>query len=370
MVEQVRREAGILNGRPPFSETIRVFEDQSVKPPGNDPSIASFNASLVALFKSDSEVSSFLANQYHTRANISPVHFVNLTFRAVQYAQLYVEQGEDHLAYRYFDSPDQWTDRLQRTFGEHRNIITEILQNKDTVTTIYQRYAGPRALIGHLFPYQKIRIADLGCGANHGLRGIDLKEPFGSILDETSDSKFSQSLSIPVSIEDAIAVDSENFESPDANAWYVACSFYPKELDNVAHVKELESRLKRSKQVRFMQSDLLEAGLPEPFFGHFNAVILSTMLYQHTPENQQKILEEAVRVTNRDGIVIVQDFAEKDNTSSFGIKFTDSWFNGYKYKTFVIRPKNSNEVFEVLKWSDGRCTQVKDGEDFEKVFES
>ena len=78
-----------------------------------------------------------------------------------------------------------------------------------------------------------------------------------------------QSLSLPVSIEDALAIDSENFESPDANAWYVACSFYPKELDNVAHVKELESRLKRSKRVRFMQTDLLEAGLPEPFFGAF-----------------------------------------------------------------------------------------------------
>ena len=35
------------------------------------------------------------------------------------------------------------------------------------------------------------------------------------------------------------------------------------------------------------------------------------MLYQHTPGNQQKILEEAVKATKRDGIVIVQDFAEK-----------------------------------------------------------
>ncbi len=370
MLEQVQRKIEILNGRPPFSEVIRTFNDQSIKPPGNDPSIASFNASLVALCKSDFEISSFLADQYHMRANISPVHFVNLTFRAVQYIQLYVEQGRDHLAYRYFDSPDQWIDRIQRVFGEHKNVTTDILQNKDTVTTIYQRYAGPRSLIGRLFPDQKIRIADLGCGANHGLRGIDLNEPFGTIVDETPDSKFSQSLSLPVSIEDALAIDSENFESPDANAWYVACSFYPKELDNVAHVKELESRLKRSKRVRFMQTDLLEAGLPEPFFGHFNVVILSTMLYQHTPGNQQKILEEAVKATKRDGIVIVQDFAEKDSASAFGIKFTDSWFNGYGYRTFVIRPKNPSEVLEVFRWSDGRCTQVKDGEDFEKVFES
>ncbi|MBI2031903.1 MAG: methyltransferase domain-containing protein [Candidatus Levybacteria bacterium] len=368
MVRHLEREAISFNGHPPFDEVVNAFKDQSIRSPGNDKSIASFNTALLELLGSDSEAAAFLADHYHARA-ISPTHFVNLTFRAVQFIQLYVEQGEDHLAYRYFDASDHWTGRLKRVFGDHKETLSDILRNKDTVTTIYQRYAGPRAIIGRLFSENGgLRIADLGCGANHGLRGIDLEEPFDPIMDETDSKSFSQSLSLPISIEDALAVDSENFENPDANAWYVACSFYPKELDKVKNVRELESRLRRSRRVRFMQSDLLEAGLPEPFHGYFDAVILSTVLYQHTQINQQRIKEEAARIAKKGGVVVMQDFAEKDSSFDSGIRFTEAWFNGFRYRTFLMRPEDPGEVLEVLKWSDGRCTHVRPGEDYSKVF--
>ena len=154
MLEQVQRKIEILNGRPPLARLFVLLTINQLSHP------ETIRALLLLMHRSllfANRISKFLllADQYHMRANISPVHFVNLTFRVVQYIQLYVEQGRDHLAYRYFDSPDQWIDRIQRVFGEHKNVTTDILQNKDTVTTIYQRYAGPRSLIGRLFPDQK-----------------------------------------------------------------------------------------------------------------------------------------------------------------------------------------------------------------------
>lgn len=358
----VGREAS-LDGRPLFSSVANVFREQAEKPPGGDLSIASCYRAVGKLIVSDAEFATFLRSSYEKRPNMTPSHFVNLFFRGIQYIKMYGHEDFDYVS--YVDASD-WEPELKRLTTENREQLREILLTKDTATTVYQRYAGPKALIAALSDGRDLKIADLGCGANYGLRGFELNEPFEHI-ENGSAVPLNDWLERPLNLSEGLAVDKVNPEDAEVKHWVMACSFYPKEFANVENVKQMEERLKQSKKVRFLQEDLTS---PSNLIsgGYFDAVILSTMLYQHQPEDRLDILEEARRIVNPSGLIIVQDFARKDHSERSGLRFENAWFNNFGYRTFLSTADNPGRFFEVFKWADGRCHQVKPGQDYPRVL--
>lgn len=353
-----------------FTNVLIGLEKQAKNPPGYDPAIGSCYESLLSLMENQTACKEFLSDIYKQRQSFTPGHFINLLFRSVQFIKLYYD-NEDH--YRYYSSSSDWDDTLNELFNSQKKaILKELLLTKDTVTTKYQRYAGPRALISALWPSNEpLAITDFGCGANYGLRGMELAEPFEPINDQTPGRQFSKLLSTPITISQGLAIDKQNLKDSESRAWSIACSFYPKELDQVGSTNDFEEKLKRSTKTMFLQADLLSKHTVDVVpKGYFHAVLISTLLYQHTLENRLAIINAARKAIRPNGAVIIQDFAQKDASAPDGLSFTEPGSNNYTYRTFLIPSPNSEEILEVFQWSDGRSHIVKAGEDFRKVLGS
>src|SRR3989344_1499261 len=361
--------SGSLENRPGFNQVIEIFGQQSANPPGCDQSIGSCYKAVLSLASSDRQLGRFLEDVYNRRVSITPVHFVNLFFRSVQYVQLYLS-GDS--SYQEYNSKEQWEPVLLDMISSPNGaVLEELLLTRETVTTKYQRYAGPKALLAALWPSKSLNVADFGCGANYGLRGLELNEPFEQIIDNTPDHRFLRLMEIPIVLNEGLAVDKQNPEAPEIKAWSVACSYCPQEFSKFDATDRLEKRLKLAKKTVFLHADLLEPVTLEMIpRGHFHAVVLSTVLYQHLPWERDAILAEAQKVLNPEGVIIIQDFARKNGHDTSGLAFSEPWFNNYGYRTFLVQADRLDQPLEVFQWSDGRCTQVRSGLDYSRIFAS
>src|SRR5258706_9136232 len=96
---------------------------------------------------------------------------------------------------------------------------------------------------------------------------------------------------------------------------------------------------------------------------------MSTFMYQ-LEHYQAKIMETARKILKPDGVVVIQDFAQK-NLDPSRLDFQGSWFNTpYTYRTFVYGAVTDWKMMEALQWKNGRCTEVRAGQDFGKIFQS
>lgn len=332
--------------------------DQSHNPPGNDPVLGSFYAALVELAEEKDKIAVLLMKVKKKRSDITYKHLVNLIFRAYQAIKL----KENDLNYRNFNKIRAWKKEFNLILkGKNRKYFEKLLLTKSTTTTIYQRYAGPFALISLLYPAYDLTIADLGCGGNYGLRGLELKEPFKTIQDLTSQKIVNKLLQKKINLKMGLAVDKEDPNSTAARFWRIACSFYPHELDEMKSVLEFENKIKKSNKVQFFKINLLKKAPPKI---KVNLVILSTVLYQLNLPEQLLLINRAKKSLSQDGFLIVQDFAVKNLANARQLDFNDSWFGKkYSYRTFITAKKYKWNFMEIFQWNNGRCRIVKDGED-------
>lgn len=350
---------------------LNEVTDQANNPPGNDKVLGAFYSAVGSLLTTEHPFASLILDGIKCRKdNDTPKHLVNLIYRAFQAAKF----NQQDLSYRTLDDPELWKLELLNVSSNPKSshTIQDIISTRSTTTTIYQRYAGPYAVISKIFGDTPVTIADLGCGGNYGLRGIDIHEPFKPIDDQTPDQTVSDLLSNPIQLKGGIAVDKQNPEDEAVKKWRLACSFYPKELDQLESVIYFEDRLRRSERVRFYQADLLDlANWPKPRSA--NVIILSTILYQLSPEERYILLQRSQKLLKKHGIMIVQDFAgfsRKSPSSPDGLDFNRSWFGtDYGYRTFVAGEITQGMFLEALQWDNGRCNSVKQGRHFSTVFD-
>lgn len=341
--------------------------DQSHHPPGSDQVLGNFYAALVEMVEQeqDQDLADILMNIKKKRHDITNKHFINLIFRTFQAMKI----KRNDLTYRSFHNTKAWHQELNTLLLDKdlKKEFKKLLLTKSTTTTIYQRYAGPHAVIALLLDNKNVSIADFGCGGNYGLRGIEKHEPFKDIKDLTPKKIVSKLLSKKINIKKGLAIDKEQPDTQDSSHWRMACSFYPSELDQVQAIQQFEIRIQSSQKVAFLQRNLLTAKrLPKI---KFDVVILSTILYQLNLLEQLAMIEKAKRFLKPAGIIIVQDFAAKSLTNPRHLDFNDSWFGkSYSYRTFIIGGRTRWKFWEILQWNNGRCKIVRPGEDFNIIF--
>lgn len=348
-----------------FNLLCEEFNKQSFNPPGNDIVIGSCYAALHEIIKSPRI--EFLFKEVLVNRQITPTHLVNLFFRAIQYMELYYLKNDRYPG--QFHDKKAWEKELRLIFYKHRKLLKDLLLTKDTTTTIFQRYAGSKIVLNALFPNKKLTVADFGCGGNYGLPGFEKELTFSSINDGTKLSLASFYLKQPLHLKKGLAVDKENPEEPSAKAWRLACSFYPQELDKSANILILEAEVSGVKKVKFLQKNLTlnNAEDFEKVKKSYNAVIISTFLYQLSQPEQALVLELAKNLIKKDGVVIIQDFATVDKNGE--LKIIGNWFSKpYPYRTFLLGEVTNWKIKEVLRWKDGRCKDVKNGNDFEYLI--
>lgn len=335
-------------------------------PPGKDPSLRSFYGAVVQMVDEGEPLANTLLAVKQHRPGLTDKHLVNLLFRAVQA----IEFDNGNLGYKDFQEEGQWIDELTKITTDPRlsKQFRQILLTRSTNTTIYQRYAGPYAVIAHLYDGIGVRVADLGCGGNYGLRGIELQERFQEINDLTPQSYVSTLLSQKINLLEGLAVDKEKPDREENRKWRLACSFYPQELDQLPSIHEFEARIVNAGKVRFIRADLRTCkGLSRE---DQDVVILSTVLYQLQFHEQNTLLEKARSMLTENGIIIVQDFAARNPKHPDRLDFGESWFKDpFSYRTYITGKKIGDVFLEALRWHSGRCQSVMAGEDFNEVFQ-
>lgn len=339
--------------------------DQSHNPPGSDPILGNFYAALVEMIESDHPIAKIFMRVKNRRFDITHKHLANLIFRA--YQAIKFEQND--LSYRSFGNTSKWINELKSIISDRkvRQNFEKLLRTKSTTTTIYQRYVGLYSIVSYLWDSELVSIADLGCGGNYGLRGIELKKSFKRIKDQTPQKFVTKLLARKINLKMGLALDKEDPDKESVKQWRFACSFYPSELNELNSIKDFEERLSSSQKVQFLKTNLLTSKkLPK---NSVDVIILSSILYQLHLDAQLTLIDRTKRLLKHGGIIIVQDFAVKSLTNPRHLDFNESWFGkNFSYRTFVAGEKTNWKFLEAFQWNNGRCEIVRPGEDFETVF--
>lgn len=369
------------DGSQRYTEAISEFERLGREPHGGDRKMGAFYQAAYEIASSDNSFGAFLRNA--TQRDIQTSHFANLLLRGIQYIEIFkkgrTEYGEEFL------KPEAWKELLVGENGvipTHEDELKSILNNRETTTTKYQRYAGIKAALNAVFPDQRLKIADFGCGANYGIPGFQANISFPDDISAAmgTDLAFVTTitplLNAPIQIDSGLSVDKNNPRGEEEGRWRLACNFYPGELTREAIEKfqDFETRIdsQPTNGLRFLQGDILEletnhanGTLPEH---HFDAISMSTVLYQMTPDQQRTMIDTARRSLTDGGVIIIQDFALKDPTSSTGLKCKGISSEPYGYRTFVADKDPDSPLLEFLQFNNGRCREIKPGEDFDTVL--
>ena len=344
-----------------LDKIISEFEDQSKNPPGKDPVIAACYLAAIELIKQDPRFKNFLLQIIKKRTDLTAVHFINLFFRSLQYIKLFRQKGN----YLKID----WKKDLKNFLSNQKlkNELMQVMINKDTSTTKYQRYISLYALINWFFPKRAVAIADFGCGGNYGLKGLELEEKFETVIDETPGKFFLRLLRNSINLKFGLGIDKEDPDNETTHNWRIACSFYPQELNKINSVLEFEKRIQAAKKVDFLRNNLVSEKINTQH--KFDIVIISTVLYQiSSSKNRQIIINKAKKILKGDGVLIIQDFANLDKTGNFD--FSQSWFNKpFTYNTFIASSLTNWRFLWIFSWENGRSLKVKSGQDLKLLFD-
>lgn len=339
--------------------------DCAHNPPGADPVLAAFYSCLVDMVSNGEPMADILMNIKKRRPDITYKHLVNLIYRAFQA----VKFNKNDLSYQTFLDTAGWRKELRKLYSDQKDraYFEKLLRTKSTTTTIYQRYAGPYAIAAYFWDSKPVLLADLGCGGNYGLRGIEMGAPFKHIDDQTPGKIVQKLVNKKINLKAGLAVDKENPDDPKVSLWRMACSFYPQELPTINSVMKFERKIQQSSRVRFIQADLLSSQrLPAQ---SCDVVILSMILYQLNLNQQLSLIERSKRLLRRGGMMIVQDFAAKNLVNSHQLDFNESWFGQqFSFRTFVAGKRTNWFFWEIFQWNNGRCLSVRPGEDFTRIF--
>jgi len=285
------------------------FAHQAEFPPGGDEVIGACYRAVERMGKRNKGFARRLELVAGDR-DMPTKHLVNLFFRAVQYMRFFEREEVDYPE-RFFDSRE-WEKELRLMMnGKMGESFFGILSQRDTGTTVYQRYAGPKAVLSALWPNRKLTLTDLGCGGNHGLPGLIAGERFKPVVDHTPETAVTKWIEKPIGFRLGLGVDKYDPYDPEMINWRIACSFYPSELAEMNEFLEFEKRVRKKGKEMFVLGDIMSLMSDGLTVRKYDAVILSTVLYQMSETERAAVLDGAVGLLKTDGVEIAQDFARK-----------------------------------------------------------
>lgn len=350
-------------------ESLSVFRTQAEKPPGSDKYIAACYKAVVQMYEEDFRLRNLLQRVESAR-NIQPAHLVNLFLRAMQHRHL-LNQNEAYP--EAYSSSLTWRMFMNEVLSDpdYAEVFENDLKTRDTTTTVYARYAS-LPVLSHMLHDGDLTFVEGGCSALY-IRGLEIGVPFGEVKDHTSQRLISEFMNRRLQNVRGTGVDRENTMQGDGETWRLSCQFYPSELGNIPKVREFEQRIQSATNTVFLQGDLTDPTLidrPEikPLVGRVKLLPRLTVDYQLDEELRDAINKNLAPLLAPDGLIVVQDFAFLDPHNPTKLYFHNDWGQPFSYGTFVIGSRTGWEYKEVLRWSNGRCKEVKDGQDVSLLY--
>jgi hypothetical protein len=351
---------------PTIESITRAFILQKDHPPGNDSHISKFFGAFLELMNNKNTVA-FLTDVIHKKqhegTSTSSPHFAVLLLRAYQYMQLYLLGKYENIDYidKLKDQQD-WLKSISTILNDElsRETLSELLTTKEVVTNIPSRYAPISAILHAIYsPNDPLKIIDFGCSAHQGVKMMRLvsegKAQFEPIIDHTPNNFISSHMNQPYTIEMGYGLDKRTFDEKKELEWLLACSHYPKDIKQLPATKKRIHELEKVTRTPIIVTDIYNINLAfAPNSAH--AGIFSSMLYEIPERNS--VIQKAYDIVD---LLFIQDTAIK---TSEGLNFHGNIGGERPYGLFLYGKGTNNQLLEVARYKNNRCTEVYPGQDF------
>jgi hypothetical protein len=356
--------------------------NQACLPPAGDIRIAAFCQAILNLM--DHPVLDRLIDELiQWQADISPSYAVNLLLRAFQ-RQLMDSDAEPGYPL-YYSSEVAWVGALNRLLAEPLRVetIKHDLRYRQVQSNVVERYKAFKLVINLLQPRlgNAPRILDVGCSRNHGLKKLMLNLPFKPIVCGVSDNEklpstlldalFNGVLLQPTSMRQGVGADVVPIMHDDEAVWAKSCSFYPSELLRHETVTEYDYLDHNAiSDVTFEVGDFANNGISANLGDDkFDVITVSTFMYQLSATQRMHARTLFKSYLSEQGIIVYQDFVRPDNERQ-QLEFETNWFASiFPYRTIVeFANSSSGQLYEIFRWSNGRCTSWIPGKDIALVL--
>lgn len=379
-----------------------ALEDYIEHPIEKDPRIKAYRQGLQQMMLAGNPLvlNTFFDHfRYSTKdEELPPIYTSNIALRAFQKILMKEENFPSGLRYpEDFDTPEAWIVGITSVLEnkKHYDTFRFCIDCLNIQSNIADRYKSLKLLMhlyGDRFKHSP-RIIDVGCSQNLGLniiaKNLDFFSPTALLPDDAQEEqtyhdlehsiKINELLKTRVRMGTSVGVDLFSINDPTIISWIRSCSFYPSELldkKRVSHYNKLANST--SYKVKYVWNDFLEPSsaqtnsfnteLPGP--GSMDVAVLSTVLYQHSPEERSTMILRAFKIVKNNGLIMVQDFASVDAKDPWSVDFS-SWSHngsdrtktgGLPYKTLILDKTQPERGFMTfLEWSNGRCEKLRLG---------
>jgi len=378
----------VLAGELPRPELLTLeglaygLREQAMSPPGGDDRIAAFDYAMLAALE-DPKLRGLLEegfeHRYRQGRSVSPQYGANLCRHSFQKHFL---RAREKFGYpEAFLEEDAWKEGIneivhgQDSFHELRFDLLV----RDIQSNVAERYKSLK-IIMHFFRERlgdEPLVLDVGCSQNQGLKKIAAGYPFDPVevvirnkdgtptvagLDYKSTSAVNSVIAARQALGPSLGVDAWPLRDLDVKQWARGSSFYPSEL----LIPGLLEKYDELDNLQVGNVGFLEANFTEKNFGNeaykmFDIALFSTVLYQLSPEERDRMLVNALYWVKPNGLVIIQDFTETVEGKPLQLYFPDKRDGvPFLYKTIVLDPSRIEEGFkECIRWQTPRCRQME-----------
>lgn len=377
-------------------EIIEELELGIVEPLAGDERIGAFYQAVLDDVTINGHVRDLIIDVAQSRPHLDPTPLMQLLLRGFQDRLLKLDKN---YPMDYTDA-GAWKAGMDFVLSkpEHEEVLLYNLMNREVQSNIDNRYRSIQLIVPALRRAGRLGrefdIIDFGCSRNHCLKKMAIAGDLvdmsfeGVLVGDLVDGEYIQGgaqrqyfinryLRDTVDMRRGLGIDIIDLNDKASADWARSCSFYPSELveekiDTGQDYGGLASRrtqylildnVNPRNKVRFLHADLLDqtaASFKEIVGDMYGAelAVASTMLYQHTPEDRNKIIDLMEDSVGPDGFVVVQDFATVDPENPSRLKFYKNWTQSWRYNTIFKDKKSSGEWQVAFRWDGGRCDKL------------
>ena len=213
----------------------------------------------------------------------------------------------------------------------------------------------------------ELRVADIGCSLNFGLRasvkGKILQTDLDTLTDTTTDQIILNSLkSRKPPIEYALGID---IQEPDFE-WVAACAYFSKYDENRKTLQKyrdlIEKDIHNGVPIHGMVGDISNdetvTRIQANQMHDFHILYGSMVFYQLSPEMQLRAFHNVSSLLAENGLLAELTFKNPNN-----------WFLPWNTTTTLRFKENGalSRPYQWLDWDSSRCAVVKEGDDFQEA---
>ena len=368
---------------------------QYERPANGDKRIASYSEAARQQLEENPKYRDLIRSVILERPDISVPQLFSLPLRSLQGKLMELPRSTYP---ETFDEARPWAETIEFATEPdsplHEAFVYD-LKNRNIQSNVSERYKAP-LMVANLMRDrlgERPSVLDVGCSRGHGLKRMAAVRRFpfskvtaeqlvidsaGNVADLVPDHDATRAAQFVVNqrfrLGGSLGIDIEPAEGEDVKKWARACSFYPSALLDKRAVKKYDQLdAFDHKNVDFYQADFSDLDIEkfeaEAPVSSFDIVTFSTVLYQVSEDKREAMFENAKRLLNPNGIIIIQDFVGIDPDDANKLHFYQNWFKEpYIYRTILLDPKIENgQLLEIFRWDNGRCNKLLTGSDIDRI---